>query len=608
MRLAGNITRRDIVKTVGAAGAVGLAGCIGDDDSDGGGDDDGGDADDSDDSTDEPLGDRVPEVTLLYLTGLGSVSTTAEAIVPIIQESADKLGVAVQGEGFQIGTWIQDAAADARTFDMSIIAVAANPSLYEPFNLLADYHITRAGADPEHSFGNYANCEYTDASMQQLRAASSDEREELVNEAINTMGSDYHLASVHPLVPSSAYVNDLVEPGDTPFNFYAPSSVITTTPTDDDTVRSRVQSTMIASANHLKAASPTGYNIWCHYVNSPLVEYDAEGELRNMLASSIEESNEGRRFTVSLKDATFHNGDSVTAEDVQFTFEFIQNNLDTYTAANDLPLDSVDIVDDSTVEFNLTEVYRPIKSISFQRWGIIHKQSWEEGGVRENLTSYEPDPIIGSGPYEVSNFEKQSSLQLTPHDGHPMYSPEYDVSLIAIDGSQAIMQGLQNGDIDVTYGLAPAAVETLNQQMGDGVTIETEEKHSGYNLIYQYAPAPTKFPEFRQALGMVLDRQKIHQVAFRGKGQIDFAATNFMPTHPWRPDDVPTFTDQPTGDVEGARQVLEDAGWGWDDDGDLHYPPDADLSPRWPEGEVPTNEDGFDCVDAEGDYVPPGER
>jgi peptide/nickel transport system substrate-binding protein len=59
---------------------------------------------------------------------------------------------------------------------------------------------------------------------------------------------------------------------------------------------------------------------------------------------------------------------------------------------------------------------------------------------------------------------------------------------------------------------------------------------------------------------------------------------------------LPTFTDDPTGDAEGAQQVLVDAGWGWDDQDNLHYPADADLSPRWPDGEAPSP-DNFPCLD-----------
>lgn len=104
---------------------------------------------------------------------------------------------------------------------------------------------------------------------------------------------------------------------------------------------------------------------------------------------------------------------------------------------------------------------------------------------------------------------------------------------------------------------------------------------------------------------MAYSRQRIHDTIFRGGGYIQFEPSIFTQTHPWFPDDgLPTNTEDPAGDKEGARQVLSEAGWGWDDNDNLHYPPDADLSPQWPKGENPTSEDGFACLDADGKYVP----
>jgi peptide/nickel transport system substrate-binding protein len=62
-----------------------------------------------------------------------------------------------------------------------------------------------------------------------------------------------------------------------------------------------------------------------------------------------------------------------------------------------------------------------------------------------------------------------------------------------------------------------------------------------------------------------------------------------------------TITDKPEGDIEEAKQVLRDAGWGQDDDGNWHYPPDADLSPRWPKDGKPSASE-FPCLTKEGKY------
>jgi peptide/nickel transport system substrate-binding protein len=122
-----------------------------------------------------------------------------------------------------------------------------------------------------------------------------------------------------------------------------------------------------------------------------------------------------------------------------------------------------------------------------------------------------------------------------------------------------------------------------------------------------------KHREFRQAFSAALNRQQLNQLMYRGNSTIQYAGTQYVQNsngrHPWRPpeDRLAKFTENPQGDVEAARQMLSEAGWGWDDDGNLHYPPDADLEPVWPAGEAPSP-DKFPCIDEEGEYVPPEER
>lgn len=86
--------------------------------------------------------------------------------------------------------------------------------------------------------------------------------------------------------------------------------------------------------------------------------------------------------------------------------------------------------------------------------------------------------------------------------------------------------------------------------------------------------------------------------AFDGRVEPDMFPTYISGNHPMFPPEEMLYEHPDTsGDVEAARAMLEEEeGWGWDADGNLHYPPDADLEPLWPEGEVPSAED-FPCID-----------
>jgi peptide/nickel transport system substrate-binding protein len=125
-----------------------------------------------------------------------------------------------------------------------------------------------------------------------------------------------------------------------------------------------------------------------------------------------------------------------------------------------------------------------------------------------------------------------------------------------------------------------------------------------YNYFYcaNMPVAPGKFRAFRDALGTALNRRRANQVAFGNNSEEQYYATNLASNHPYFPgeDNLEPFTEKPEGDKEAARQKLSEAGWGWDDNGRLHYPPDADLTPHWPKGKTPAA-GGFPCVEATED-------
>jgi peptide/nickel transport system substrate-binding protein len=91
------------------------------------------------------------------------------------------------------------------------------------------------------------------------------------------------------------------------------------------------------------------------------MEYDENFELHYYKASSLETAREGKQITVEIEDATFHNGDPVTAEDVEYTFQWNHKNGSVVPDHTVIPYENgvngIKIVDDKTIQFNLQEAY-----------------------------------------------------------------------------------------------------------------------------------------------------------------------------------------------------------------------------------------------------------
>jgi peptide/nickel transport system substrate-binding protein len=79
--------------------------------------------------------------------------------------------------------------------------------------------------------------------------------------------------------------------------------------------------------------------------------------------------------------------------------------------------------------------------------------------------------------------------------------------------------------------------------------------------------------EFRRAWQHSLDREFLVKVCWEGEGRVPASNTFFVDTNPWNNPNLPPV---PKYDLKLARQILKDAGYNWDGDGRLIYPPPGD--------------------------------
>jgi peptide/nickel transport system substrate-binding protein len=524
------------------------------------------------------------------------------------------LGMSTTTKGVNYTTNLANADQDKRTSHFNLITYTTTPSRLDPQYMLESYVADKAGSFPGGNQANYVNCEYTDLAYQAGVTPDLEERQQVVNQAYEVYGQD---VPVIPMTdkPAPGLVRsdqlNLNRLGEGGFTVANPLPYIYSTPTDGNSYVSSRQAALFETRNFLVIANGFSSVIWNHLLSSTLVEYDENFELQNMLADSIEFENDGRRVIVELVDATFHNGDPITAEDVKWTYDFRWNNVGVFPQTEQVPREGdsgINIVDDRTVEFNFTQPFAALTTRIWPALSILHKQSWVDAGAEDNPQGVEPDPFIGSGPFKIQSFQKGRAMTIEPHDGHPAHQPEHEVVMRAFQDQQTAYRALKNNEIQVMPSVTPALIQRAESEMGDQAQGTVAAGTMPFNLIPENNWGPTKFRELRLAIGAALDRNTIVEQAYRGEAKPELHCRNLLDAHPFGvpTDNILQFTDDPSGDVEGARQILSEAGWGWDDNGNLHYPPDADLQPKWPQGETPPVGE-FPCLDSEG-YVPPEER
>jgi peptide/nickel transport system substrate-binding protein/microcin C transport system substrate-binding protein len=151
------------------------------------------------------------------------------------------------------------------------------------------------------------------------------------------------------------------------------------------------------------------------YVHDTLANRNPEtNEFEPRLAEKWETSKDQKVYTFFIrKDAVFHDGKPVTAEDVKFSYDAIFEPA--YKAANLQPyyegIAKVEVVDPKTVKFYLKDTYFQ-NFIAMASMTIIPKHVYGDVEKSKKMTK----TGIGAGPYMLDKFEKGQRVVLKRFD------------------------------------------------------------------------------------------------------------------------------------------------------------------------------------------------
>ena len=138
-------------------------------------------------------------------------------------------------------------------------------------------------------------------------------------------------------------------------------------------------------------------------------------EYEPRLAEKWDISKDGLTFTFYLrKDAYFHNGDNVTADDVKFSLDAIREPK--HQALNTLPyvekLTKVEVLDKYTIRFTASEKYfKNFGSIC----GIIRILPKSVYGNIDKSVKMQKE-AVGAGPYKIEKYDKGQSITVKKFD------------------------------------------------------------------------------------------------------------------------------------------------------------------------------------------------
>ena len=307
------------------------------------------------------------------------------------------------------------------------------------------------------------------------------------------------------------------------------------------------------------------YNGWAcirYGVGETLVHYTDTMELEPWLATDW--TNDGNcTWTVTLRDGVkFSSGRDMDGEAVKQCLDHLLEVHD--RAPSDTKI--VDVQANGQVLTITTSEPNPaLMNYLGDPYGCI---------IDVDASDFDTGIVAGTGPYVVKELVTDDHLSLVPNtyywDGTPKID---DLTIRTLSNGDTLSAALQAGDIDAAYGMAYEAYPNFENGGYQFSAIQTSRAFFG--CMNMTSPI-IQDDAVRKAIAMGINKEGFVKTLLDGHG---------VPANGAFPDGFSTFGGEhvktETYDPEGAKAVLEEAGW-VDSDGDgIREKDGVKLTIRW---------------------------
>jgi peptide/nickel transport system substrate-binding protein len=255
---------------------------------------------------------------------------------------------------------------------------------------------------------------------------------------------------------------------------------------------------------------------------------------------------------VIRKNAKFHNGDPVTAEDVKFTFERYKGSGAKLLKDR---VKEVQVVAPNRVRFVLKEPWPDFMafygtSATGAAW-IVPKKYIERVGE----DAYKKAPV-GAGPYKFASFTPGVELTVDAFPDYWRKAPSVKrLVMRSIPDESTRAASVKTGEVDLAYLFGGAIAQDLQRTPGIRVVAPLLYGVYWLDFLDQWDPkSPWHDRRVRQAASLAIDRNAINQAEMLGLGK---PAGAFVPPE----FDFALKMEPPAFDPKRAKQLVVEAGF-----------------------------------------------
>ena len=269
----------------------------------------------------------------------------------------------------------------------------------------------------------------------------------------------------------------------------------------------------------------------------------------------------------------WHDGTPVTADDVIFSFMAPKGGKVPMYRPFVANIADIKKLNPTTLRFTLAKPSAAFLTSTLGKINLVPQHVWAPmlqslEGKKENAESLQEKTPVGSGPFKFAGWSRGQEVVLEANPEHWAAPKLHRWILRTVSNVEAALGGLRNGEINFLsdYLGDPAVLARLSSQ-DPRITVIASTDIGMQFIAYNERRPPFSDADFRRALSMVIDRNMIRLVAYKGYGVLADSPVS-QALEFWHAPNLPQYAYN----VAAARDLLKKAGYEWDPQGHLLYP------------------------------------
>lgn len=304
-----------------------------------------------------------------------------------------------------------------------------------------------------------------------------------------------------------------------------------------------------------------------------MVSCTHDGEYLPRLADSWEMSEDHTSMTFHMnKNAKWHDGEPLTADDVVFTLKAVTSEkMDNYYRSKFVCLAGTDdngicaspddlqveAIDDYTVKIGLKtpKDEQTVLSTLCSFFYVLPQHILDTGDYSDiNSSDFWTSPV-GAGPFKYVKDIAGEQLEMTANEDYYLGCPDFKTFVIKVVPATSLTAGLLNGEIDVVGAGSIPLSDWGTIESSDNLVAESIPSYAYQYMEFNLSDGNDAFQDaaVRIAFDKAIDKQLIVDQLMAGEGQV---AVGPMPKY------HPYYNDALEGnsyDPNAAKSALEAA-------------------------------------------------